>query len=246
MPLFETFGATVLFLAETTAESEKIGGGSILATFEKGGLAMYPLLIFSIISIGLIVERALFWSKIQKETPVFIQEVLNTYKRKSLDAALKVCEQYNTHLPMARIFGAAFRLGETDEDQFRLAMESATSAEVPELRKWTTLFDTIITASPLIGLVGTITGLIKALGNINLGSVASSADASKVTGGIGEALIATATGITVALLTLLITNIFRSFYNRQIAIIGQYSGELEIIHRKRSETSDYAPTTPLR
>jgi len=147
---------------------------------------------------------------------------------------------------MARIFGAAFRLGETEEDQFRLAMESATSAEVPILRKWTTVFDTIITACPLVGLVGTITGLIRALGNLNLGAVAKGGEAAQVTGGIGEALIATATGITIALTTLLITNVYRSLYNRQIALIGQYSGELELIHRKRSETSDYAPSTPLR
>jgi biopolymer transport protein ExbB len=147
---------------------------------------------------------------------------------------------------MARIFGAAFRLGETEEDQFRLAMESATSAEVPILRKWTTVFDTIITSCPLVGLVGTIIGLIRALGNLNLGSVAKGGEAAQVTGGIGEALIATATGITIALITLLITNIYRSLYNRQIALIGQYSGEMELIHRKRSETSDYAPSTPLR
>ncbi|WP_218081105.1 MotA/TolQ/ExbB proton channel family protein [Anthocerotibacter panamensis] len=206
---------------------------------------MYPLFFFSITSISLIIERAFFWRKVSVGTPAFLTDVLSTYKRKSLDATVKVCEQYKD-LPVARIFGAAFRLGETDEEQFRLAMESATSAEVPILRKWTTLFDTIIQASPLIGLVGTITGLIRALSNINLGGGAGSEQISQVTSGIGEALIATATGITIALITLLLTNIFRSLYNRQIAIIGQYSGELEIIHRKRSETSDYAPTTPVR
>ncbi len=246
MDLLKTLGAAgTLFIAQAETVESPTGDGSILTLSEKGGLAMYPLIIFSILAIALIIERVIFWSKVQKETPIFVAEVLNTYKRKSLDAALKVCEEYKA-LPIARIFGAAFRLGETDEDQFRLAMESATSAEVPELRKWTTLFDTIITASPLIGLVGTITGLIKALSSINLGAVTSTSEASNVTGGIGEALIATATGITVALLTLLITNVFRSLYNRQIAIIGQYSGELEIIHRKRSEASDYAPTTPIR
>ncbi len=213
---------------------------SLIETFYKGGLAMYPLLAFSIAAITLIIERAVYWRKVQADTPVFLQEVINTYRKKSVDAALKVCEQYE-NLPIARIFGAAFKLGETNSEEFRLAMESAAAAEVPELRKWTTLFDTIITAGPLVGLVGTITGLIKSLGSINLGQVAAGDQASQVTGGIGEALIATATGITIALTTLIITNVYRSLYNRQIAIIGQYSGELEIIHRKREGQSTYTP-----
>ncbi len=238
MSLPEPLGINLLLAAE-------IGGGSAIDIFNAGGFVMWILLAFSIIGIGCIIERFIFWSKIRKQTVVFLEVILTTYRRKSLEAALKVCEEYKA-LPIARIFGAAFRLGETDQDEFRLAMESATAAEVPVLRRYTTLFDTIITAAPLVGLVGTITGLIKSLGNINLGSVASAGEASEVTSGIGEALIATATGISVALITLLITNIFRSWYNGQIALIGQYSGELEIIHRKRSETNDYAPTTPIR
>jgi len=241
MALLETFGAALpTILAAETSES-------FLDTLIKGGPAMIPLGVFSVLSITFIVDRALFWSKVNKQSPIFLQEVVTTYKRKSVDATLKVCEQYAKDLPTARIFMAAFRLGETDEDQFRLAMEAATAAEVPIMRKWTTLFDTIINASPLVGLVGTITGLIKALSFLDLSGTGSIQESgSQVTKGIGEALTATATGITIALVTLLITNVFRSLYNRQIAIVGQYSGELEIIHRKRSETSDYAPTTPVR
>lgn len=225
----------------------EVGGDSLLDTLIKGGPAMIPLAVFSVLSLTFIVDRIVFWSKVNKQTPAFLNEVVTTYKRKSVDATLKVCEQYAKDVPTARIFMAAFRLGETDEDQFRLAMEAATSAEVPIMRKWTTLFDTIINASPLVGLVGTITGLIRSLSFLDLSGAAGIQESgSKVTEGISEALIATAAGITIALVTLLITNVFRSYYNRQIAIIGQYSGELEIIHRKRSETSDYAPTAPVR
>lgn len=97
-----------------------------------------------------------------------------------------------------------------------------------------TVFDTIVTLSPLLGLLGTVTGLIRSFASLNLGSVGDES-ALQVTGGISEALISTATGLMVAVFTLLFANIFRGFYRRQIAAIREYGTQLEVLHLGQHE-----------
>jgi biopolymer transport protein ExbB len=96
------------------------------------------------------------------------------------------------------------------------------------------VFDIIISAAPLLGLLGTILGLIRSFGSLQLGDVGSES-AIAVTGGISEALISTAAGLAVAIFTLVFANVFRGFYRRQIAQIQEYGGQLELLHLCRHE-----------
>lgn len=193
---------------------------------------MIPLLGLSILAVALILERSLFWWQIAHKQDQVVRDVLGLYRR-SAKAAVQKLEQ-NTQLPIARIFLAALELEQATSDEFRLALESAAQAELPLLKRFNTVFDTVISVSPLLGLLGTILGLITSFASLKLGDLGGSST-TNVTAGISEALISTASGLVVSIFTLLFANVFRGLYLRQMALIQEYGGQLELIYRRRYE-----------
>ena len=202
---------------------------SISAIFSAGGVVMYPLLAFSLLAIALILERIVFWQKITKREKRIAREVLYLYPRDS-QAAFHKLEQ-NKDLPMVRVFLAALELEQPTPEEFQLALESAAQAELPILNRFTSVFETIIGGSPLLGLLGTILGLIQTFASLRIGDIGSTRTAG-VTGGISEALISTASGLCVALFTMLFANTFRGLYRRQLAVMQEYGGKLELLYRR--------------
>ncbi|MEO0936282.1 MAG: MotA/TolQ/ExbB proton channel family protein, partial [Cyanobacteria bacterium J06641_2] len=122
-------------------------------------------------------------------------------------------------------------------EEFRLALESEAQAEIPLLKRFQNIFDTIISLAPLLGLLGTVLGLIASFASLDLGDVGGSQTAN-VTGGISEALVSTATGLVVAIFTLVFANTFRGMYQRQMALIQEYGGELELLYRRHYERGE--------
>lgn len=211
--------------------------------FVAGGVVMGPLLVLFIIAIALVLERLTFWSKITRRQRRVVREVLTAYRRQPAAVIPKLKE--NIKLPIARIFLEALMLKQATPEEFRLALESATQAELPLLKRFNTVFETIISVAPLLGLLGTILGLITSFASLNIGQVGGSNTAA-VTGGISEALISTAAGLIVAIFTLLFANAFRGLYKRQIALIQEYGGQLELLYRRqyelRQQRYPYAPS----
>lgn len=207
----------------------------------QAGIVGIPLLIFSIVAIALIIERIVFWLRVMRRQRKVVQEALELYKHDISLAQEKV--KRNVDLPVARIFLEALSLEDAEPEEFALAVEGATQAEIPILKRFNNVFDTIVTLSPLLGLLGTVLGLIQSFSALNLGDVGGTKTAG-VTAGISEALVSTAFGLVVALFTLFFANTFRGFYLRQIAMIQEYSAELELIHRRhlKSQKVTYAAT----
>ncbi len=210
--------------------------------FAAGGVVMWPLLGFSVVAIALIIERLVFWVRINKRQSRVVKDVLNLYRRDNVVGALDKLKQ-NADLPIARMFLAALALEQPTPEEFRLALESEAQAELPLLKRFNTVFDTIVSISPLLGLLGTILGLINSFASLNIGDVGGSGTAG-VTSGISEALVSTAAGLVVAIFTLLFANTFRGFYLRQTALIQEYGGQIELLYRRRyqQEEISYAST----
>ncbi|WP_036484438.1 MotA/TolQ/ExbB proton channel family protein [Myxosarcina sp. GI1] len=202
---------------------------SIDSIWTAGGIVSIPLLGFSLLALSLIIERIIFWWRVKNKQRRIVKEVLFLYRSDPLSAIAKL--KKNARLPIARIFLEAMELEQPTPDEFRLALDSATQAEIPILRKFGTWFQTIITASPLLGLLGTILGLIQSFAAIDLGNAAATNSAG-VTGGLSEALISTVMGLVVAIFTLLFANAFRGLYLRELAFIQEYGGQLELINRR--------------
>lgn len=201
-----------------------------------GGIVMIPLLLFSILVGALIIERIRFWVKINSRQTRIVEEVLKLYRRDNVVSAIEKLRN-NTDLPIARIFLAALELEEANPEEFRLALESEAQAEIPLLKRFQNIFDTVISLSPLLGLLGTVLGLIASFASLNLGDVGGS-QTTNVTGGISEALVSTAAGLIVAIFTLIFANTFRGLYQRQIALIQEYGGQLELLYRRHYERED--------
>lgn len=197
-----------------------------------GGIVMVPLLGFSILAVALSIERIIFWCQVVNRQDRLVREVFKLYPR-SPKAAFQRLEE-NVDLPIARIFLAALELDRPNPDEFRLALESSAQAEIPLLKRFNTVFETIISLSPLLGLLGTVLGLIRSFASLRLGDVGGSNTAG-VSSGISEALISTATGLIVAIITLMLANTFRGMYQRQIALIQEYGGQLELLYRRQNE-----------
>jgi biopolymer transport protein ExbB len=213
---------------------------SIDNIFKAGGIVSYPLLAFSLLAVALIVERMIFWWRIKQKQRRVVKEVFTLYRDNPFSAINKL--KKNAQLPIARIFLEALELEEPTSDEFRLALESATQAELPILRRFSTIFQTIITASPLLGLLGTILGLIRSFASLDIGNAAGS-NATGVTAGLSEALISTVMGLVVAIFTLLFANAFRGLYLRELALIQEYGGQLELMYRRLYEgAKNYAST----
>jgi biopolymer transport protein ExbB len=204
--------------------------------FVAGGVVMWPLLGFSVLAIALIIERAIFWVRINKRQRRIIREVLNLYRLENAVSAIEKLKQ-NADLPIARIFLAALELDCPTPEEFRLALESEAQAEIPVLKRFNTIFETIISVAPLLGLLGTVLGLITSFASLNIGNVGASQTVG-VTGGISEALISTASGLVVAIFTLLFANTFRGLYVRQMASIQEYGGQLELLYRRLYERGE--------
>ncbi|MEH1971305.1 MotA/TolQ/ExbB proton channel family protein [Nostoc sp.] len=210
--------------------------------FAAGGVVMWPLLAFSVLGVALIIERIRFWVRINQRQNRVVRDILNLYRLDNVVGAMDKLQK-NADLPLARIFLAALELEEPNPEEFRLALESESQAEIPVLKRFQNLFETIISLAPLLGLLGTVLGLIASFASLNLGDVGGSKTAS-VTAGISEALVSTASGLIVAIFILMFANTFRGLYQRQIALIQEYGGQLELLYRRRYERGEktYAST----
>ncbi len=201
---------------------------------------MYPLLISSILVVTLAIERLYFWAKIGRRQQPLIHTVLDLYQHRSSLVIDRL--DRDRDLPISRIFRAAIDLNAATPDEFRLAMESEAFAEMPILRRFHSVFDTVISLAPLFGLLGTIIGLIDSFAALKIGE-AGGRGASNVAAGIGEALVATASGLVVAILASICANLFRSLYHSQLAQIQAATSQLELLHRRQWERA--SPTASL-
>ena len=124
----------------------------LLKIFHDGGAVMYPLLLASILVVTLAIERLIFWVKIGKRQQSLIRTVLDLYQNQSSLVFDKLEREQD--LPIARIFMAAIRLKDATPEEFRLAMESEAHAEIPILRRFNNVFDTVISRKCSRGTYG--------------------------------------------------------------------------------------------
>ena len=183
----------------------------------KGGAVMAPLLVCSIIALTVVIERWLFWRRIGRRQPA--ESLLNLVERGELSKAAESARQ--TDSPLVRVMVS----GLTHPNAMTKALEVAAQREIPVLKQRLTILDTIITLAPLLGLLGTVTGMI---GSFGIMSQEGIGQPHAVTGGVAEALIATATGLLIAILTLVPYNYFSNRAERELEEIEYYASRLEL------------------
>ena len=146
-----------------------------------------------------------------------------------------ITKDQNTIIPLEKVLFQSLQiidkclLIDKKNIDIKLALEISIQSIQSEFSKFSNLFSTIITVSPLLGLLGTVLGLINSFAFIKLGE--SGANVQEVTGGISEALISTATGLVIAIITLVFSNYFNSLWKKQNEILNQYCGKFEMLYR---------------
>lgn len=199
----------------------------LIDTLIAGGWTIIPLIIASIAVVALAVERSLFWIRVKKQQKRVVRNVLQLYQEDPVLAEAKLKQHLD--LPIARVFLEAISLPNSTPTEFRLALDASTQTEMPSLKRFNNIFETIVGLAPLLGLLGTVTGLIQSFGSLSLGDIGGSKTIG-VTSGISEALISTAVGLIVAVLALIAANTFRTFYAQQVAYIDEACTQLELLH----------------
>ncbi len=186
----------------------------------KGGVLMWPILLCSIVSLAIILERLYHFHRIRIDIPEFFSSLRNLLQKKKVEEALELCQ--NTPAPLARILACGIQNHKKDAQTQEKIVSRVGSWEVRGLEKHLRGLATIGTITPLIGLLGTVTGMIKAF--IKIQELGGRVDASVLAGGIWEALLTTAAGLTVAIPTLVAYHYFEgridnmSCWMREIAL----------------------------
>lgn len=193
----------------------------MLELFVKGGPIMWPLLLVSIAGLGVTFERVLFIVRKQRSTKrAELDRLLAAVRQGRLKDATQLATDSRDALVSILGYGLAQR-----ESSFEDAVSHAAEIELESYRRGTSLLDTIITLAPLLGLLGTVTGMIQAFGLLG----GSELDApAAITGGIAEALIATAYGLGIAILCLLPFNYINNEREKFQRLIERSATELEL------------------
>ncbi len=189
----------------------------LIALFRAGGWVMYPLAVLSILSVALTFERALFWIRTHGASATrTIERITREMRRGDLSAAAAAANRdrrvYGRYasalLDEARQAGSRGRV----DDSF--AIQQAESLR-PMIERWATTQATIITAAPMLGILGTVTGIIRSFHLLSADQIVT--DPASIAGGIAEALFTTAFGLIVALVTLFPHALFRAHTERCFA-----------------------------
>lgn len=191
---------------------------------------MIPIVGLSILTIARALERVWFWYRLLSQEDKIVHDVLEA-AHSDLDQAAAIAYEHR-HLPIGRYLLAPLRLNHPTPETFRLALETASDKEFIEMHKGDKLFESVVGIAPLLGLLGTVTGLILTFSNLNIGGGGSSTDVSKAAAGIGEALTTTAGGMVVAILALSILRVLVTFQSKQLDYFSVVGGELELIYRQ--------------
>jgi len=168
----------------------------------KGGLLIVPLIFCSILALAIIIEKFITLKIIETRSRRFIDKtrsIINGDEDNKTEKVLALCEM--TSSPLSRILKAGIEKKDREREEIREALEDAGSSEIPYLEKHLKILGTIVTVAPLIGLLGTVMGMIKAFNVIALKGVG---EPGALAGGIAEALITTAVGLSIAIPSLII------------------------------------------
>jgi len=209
--------------------------GGLWQLFQRGGPVMYPIFFCSIIALAVVIDRVYHLRRAKVDTEKFMEEISSKLKRNRIVEAIDMCEQ--TPGPIASILKAGLLKHDRSRQEVREAVEDAALYEVPRLEKYMNILATVTTVSPLLGLLGTVTGMVGAFQVIEekAGSLAP-VNPGDLAAGIWEALLTTVFGLCVAIPALLTYNWLTTWVNRFVLDMERSATELvNLLGQKREK-----------
>ena len=199
--------------------------------FVRGGPIMWPLLLLSVTSLTISIERALFWWRArQKKDDSAIEDIFRLTEKGDFEAAVSAGRKSPDIVAEVLVSGLEHRdygLAET--------MQVTAEDEIARMKRGLDVLDTIITMAPLLGILGTVLGIIESFDLLGASGIE---DPKAVTGGIAQALLTTAAGLSVALLTLVPFNYLAARVHRATKHLESLTTRFEVAYRKGLERKD--------
>ena len=177
---------------------------SLFAIIAKGGWLILPIALCSLIMVAVIVERFLALRKARINMGSFMMKIRTALGEGKVADAQRLCAE--TQAPVASVFLAALEKHQQEPAEIRDSIETAASAEIFALEKYTSVLSTIAGVAPLIGFLGTVTGMIQAFMKIQ--ALGGNVNADVLAGGIWQAMVTTAAGLSVGIPALIFYNYF--------------------------------------
>lgn len=202
---------------------------SPMELFHAGKEIMWPILLLSFIGVTVVVERLLFILRENSHRePEVVEKMLESVEKRDIEGAVALGKQSKDFVARILVYSLTNK-----EYSLSNAFIRASSQELARFQQGMATLDTVITAAPLLGLLGTVTGMMRTFGALGGGDVGAAA--STITGGVAEALIATACGLVIAVTCLLPYNYLNARTEEAKHEVADASNALEILIKK-SET----------
>lgn len=185
--------------------------------FRQGGPLMWPLLGCSVLALGIFLTKLVYFSRLRSDAAALFREVIGLVQEQSYAEAGTLCQRSGS--PLARVIGTVLKLQGRSRDQIKTVAGEVAGRESGPLERYLGLLSTIATISPLIGLLGTVLGMIQAFQVIAQQGVGTPATLG---GGISQALLTTAAGLSVAIPTILAHRYLNDRMQRLVVEMEEY------------------------
>ena len=186
---------------------------------------MYPLLFCSLISLTIVIERGIFWMREKKRRDrKLLDRFMSLVEKGDLEEAREVVADSRDPVVRVLVCGIVHR-----EFSLKDALRMSADEEIALMRRYLPVLDTMITLSPLLGILGTITGIIYSFNMLGSAGVENPA---MITAGIGQALLTTAFGLAIAIFSLIPYNYFLSTIEKTAQEMEKYGTTLEILFER--------------
>ena len=204
-------GFSILPSKVFAADSSSVGQWQLLALFEKGGAMMYPILFSSVLMLGIAIERGYSLRRNNIISSKFLKDLRNQWDWKNIQKTLRLCNSYDNSLSRILKMGLLRFGGKLDE--IERAIEAGGQHEASLMNSNLRVLGAIANITPMMGLLGTVIGMIKAF---NVISLSGTGNPGLVASGISEALITTAAGMLVGIPALVLYHYFRGKIDRYV------------------------------
>jgi len=186
---------------------------------------MYPLLFCSLISLAIVIERGIFWMREKKRrNRKLLDRFMSLVEKEELEEAREVVADSRDPVVRVLVCGIVHR-----EFSLKDALRMSADEEIARMRRYLPILDTMITLSPLLGILGTVTGIIYSFNMLGSAGVENPA---MITAGIGQALLTTAFGLAIAIFSLIPYNYFLSTIEKAAQEMEKYGTTLEILFER--------------
>jgi len=206
---------------------EILMGKTAMELFQAGGPVMWPVLLVSFLGLTVVVERLLFMVRENSyRDHAMVEKMLEKVDHRDVEGAVAIGSKSKDFVARVLVYALSNK-----DTSLSNAFIRASNQELARFQQGLATLDTVVTAAPLLGLLGTVTGMMRTFGSLGTGGDIAS-KAGQITGGVAEALIATACGLAIAVSALFPFNILNARLEEARHEIEDASNALELIIKK--------------